>query len=291
MRLDIVQYSYGGRMRSLEDYRDLIHAHLISAGIESTIYRHGWPDKGVPLFMGWDRSQDKQITKPRIVVISEVIGDDRLFGRQCERAEAMDWWREQAAIWTPFESNYWQLAAEGIQSIHAPIEYHPVWERYEQQAKKPVDFFFVGAMSPRRALILGQLERYGKHVENSGNGMWGKHRDRIAAMSKVLPYPLFYDYDMFNPMRCGYLLSNGSLSVIEDSEMYRKMWPGCPVPSARYEDLVDLLMTTVELSDDERDAQAAAAAKWWRNRVTVSIEKAVKGALDMLGTRYADWGF
>ena len=281
MRLDIVQPPYGGRMRSLEDYRDYLLLALHSAGVESNLHRIDWPEEGVPLFMGFDARADKLIDKPRIIVVTEVIGDDRLYGRNVPRDEAMEWWRSAAAVASPFPGNVAQLHKEGIPAVHLPYGYHEGMCRYEQAEEKDIDFFMVGVMNGRRARIIGQLEKYGKKVVDSGNYSFGHRRNAIISRTKVMPYPLFYDYDMFNQMRVGFLLNNGSLPVIEESECYRRLWPGCPLPVAPYKELVELMMFAVD--HPCREELAAQAAQWWKERKVPPITEAVAQLLEQVG--------
>ena len=279
MRLDIVHPQFNTVSGAFDDLRDYLHHSVLSCGVESTVYRDSWPADGIPLFLGYSQLPAAVELKPCIIYQTEVI-NDTADGHVSGKAAALAMLRKATAVWDFDADNVAALAAEGIRAQHVPVGYHPAMQRYEQAAVKDIDFFFYGCINKRRARIFEKLAGYGKRVEVRGvqNGLYGKERDALIAHTKVLPYPYFYDTGhVFGAVRPGYLLNNGSLVVVEDSESLRRVWPDHPVQAEPYDELVGALMDTVDRSAVERSNMADEGAHWWQARpMAPHVERAIR---------------
>jgi len=282
MRLDIVHPHLGPESRAFDDWHDFLYYSLRANGIDCDIHQDSWPAEGVPLFLGYSQLPDDTKLKPCIIVQTEVIADGAVFGHTGTRDAALEILRRAEAVWDFDEGNIEQLKALDINAVHVPLGYVPEMRRYEQAAVKDIDFLFYGSRNERRDRILCELESYGKNVvcDLVPQGPYGPQRDAMIARAKVMPYMYFYEAHeghLFGTLRPGYLLNNGSLTVVEDCESYRRAWPDAPLLVADYEDLVTVLMEAVEFHEDDRAAMAHACAEWWQGRpMAPTVARAVK---------------
>lgn len=105
--------------------------------------------------------------------------------------------------------------------------------------QRDIDVLFYGSINERRSHILTELAQRGLKTQTLFD-VWGQERDEWIARSRIVLNMHYYDSEIFEIIRCFYLMSNGIAVVSEENPhalihpMYRN-----GVVAARYEQLVD----------------------------------------------------
>ena len=116
-------------------------------------------------------------------------------------------------VWDYSARNVAALAAMGIEATHVPLGYVPTWTRIER-APEDIDVLFYGQPSPRRKDALVAIEDAGAHVEFVKD-LYGAERDALIARAKIVLNLHYYDAQVFEIVRVGYLLANRRFVVSE----------------------------------------------------------------------------
>jgi hypothetical protein len=95
-----------------------------------------------------------------------------------------------------------------------PIGYHPCLSRIEPYEKSDIDVLFYGSINDRRAVVLDELRQRGVKTRHIFN-VYGKERDNLIARSKIVLNLHFYSAQVFEIVRCSYLLANRVAVVSE----------------------------------------------------------------------------
>ena len=123
---------------------------------------------------------------------------------------------ESYEVWDYSEDNVARYATLGLAAkpMLLPIGYVPEWTRIPRREAPEFDVLFYGSVNPRREAILQELRDAGLRVA-SHFGVYGPERDDLIARSKLVLNIHFYDAQVFEMVRVGYLLANGVPVVAE----------------------------------------------------------------------------
>jgi hypothetical protein len=145
---------------------------------------------------------------------------------------------DPATLWAGHE--VWDFSASNAAKYgakHVPVGYHPSMERFKRAPVLDIDVVFSGAINPRRAQVLNELQSRGLRVVIVPQRFYGRQRDAILARAKLALNMLFYEDGVFPALRVAHLVAN-RVPVL--SERCPEQWNY--VPHCDYESLA----TTVE---------------------------------------------
>jgi len=128
---------------------------------------------------------------------------------------------------------------KGFNCTHVPIGCTPNLYRIPSK-QKDIDVFFAGFLTPRRVDLVEKLRKAGLKVAAPSN-CYGGARDNLIARSKVCLNVHHDGRDMFEIVRCSYLMANGKLVVTEsssDDDEYQDIKNGLVI--APYRNLLDV---------------------------------------------------
>ncbi len=175
---------------------------------------------------------------------------DELFERSPLYRDAM----RRLPVWDYDAANTARYAAYGLPPASAvvPIGYVPEWTRITPAPQQDIDVLFYGSLNERRLGILKPLRDAGLRVEPHF-GVYGPARDALIARAKVVLNIHFYDAQIFEVARVGYLLANRACVVAEAGErtaVDARLRDGlCAVPRAQ---IVDACVRLVRDADARR---------------------------------------
>lgn len=161
------------------------------------------------------------------------------------------------------------------QGLHVPIGYVPILTRIPK-LDKDIDVLFYGWPTPRRTALLDQLKQSGLNVVSTAN-CYGGGRDNLIARSKVVLNAHHDGRDMFEIVRCSYLMANSACVLTEpssDDADYEDLRPG--LATVPYRLMVDYCHSLVN-SETEREKLGSLAFGLIRNR---DFTQAVASALE-----------
>lgn len=84
------------------------------------------------------------------------------------------------------------------------------------ERQRDVDVLFYGSVNERRYKILEQLSQYGLKVKTLFD-VWGLERDEWIARSRIVLNMHYYDSEIFEIIRCFYLMNNAVAVVSEEN--------------------------------------------------------------------------
>lgn len=119
----------------------------------------------------------------------------------------------RSRVWDYSATNVRELANLGITVRHVPLGGCPEWTRIPR-LPETIDVLFYGSPNERRHRILEDLFRRGLRVEGLMNG-FGAARDDFIARSKIVLNMHYFDSQIFEFVRVGYLLANRRCVVSE----------------------------------------------------------------------------
>lgn len=136
----------------------------------------------------------------------------------------------------------------GIEAKHLTLGFQKEIKRIINKNNKDIDVLFYGSMNHRRMKILAELQNRGLNVVSLLN-VYGHERDEYISRAKLVLNLHYFDAEIFEIVRCFYLMSNevAVVSEINESthidECYRNGIYGVP-----YDKLVE---TCIELVKNE----------------------------------------
>jgi predicted O-methyltransferase YrrM len=119
-------------------------------------------------------------------------------------------------VWDIYTQNVNDWERLGTDAHHLPIGYTPNLSRIPQAQVRDIDVFFSGWMTARRTKILQDLRQSGLTVYAS-DCCYGGYRDQIISRSKICLNIHHDGRDLFEIVRCSYLMANGKCVVTEES--------------------------------------------------------------------------
>ncbi|WP_219350272.1 hypothetical protein, partial [Kingella negevensis] len=122
---------------------------------------------------------------------------------------------QRYAMWDYSEANIQHFWERGISHVkHLPLGFQAALKRIELSSTPDIDVLFYGSLNERRVNILNQLPKQGLRVEVLQD-VFGKERDKWIARSKVVLNMHYFDSQIFEIVRCFYLMTNGVAVVSE----------------------------------------------------------------------------
>jgi hypothetical protein len=249
MRFAVAVVAPPGREHS-ECFREVaqtLHHGLLALGHDSVeTNRFDLDDRHTivlqPMLIPWCNLEPP---KNPILYNLEIVFD----GSQWMTPELLELFRRYP-VWDYSQTNIERLAARHMpRPTHVPIGYVPELTRITPVAED-IDVLFYGSNNvPRRRVVLDALRARGLQVKELF-GVYGASRDAWIARSKVVISIHQFDAQVFEIVRCSYLLANGRAVVCErgaDPEDEHDLESG--IAFAEYDDLVD---RCVELCRDDR---------------------------------------
>jgi hypothetical protein len=154
-----------------------------------------------------------QIPNDTIVLNTEQIGDQH--ATQNDRCVAF---LKRFRAWDYSATNIVRLRDYGIYSVeHLRIGYHAKLERIFSTERKEIDILFYGSMTVPRQNIINSLQKSGAHVV-ALFGVYGAERDRHIAKSKLVLNLHQKTSQIFEVIRCHYLMNNAKAIVCQWDE-------------------------------------------------------------------------
>lgn len=113
-------------------------------------------------------------------------------------------------VWDYSKRNIKELKKLGIDAVHMPIGYHSVLTKNEISTYlKQIDCLFYGSLNLRRKTI----------IEATGAtpifGIYGKELDACIGSAKIILNCHYYNTQLFEIVRCSYLLANKKFILSE----------------------------------------------------------------------------
>lgn len=112
-------------------------------------------------------------------------------------------------VWDYSKRNITELKNLGIDAVHMPIGYHPVLENVPKDYLKQISCLFYGSGSPRRDKIIQSVQ--GTFIF----GIYGKELEKCIASSEIILNCHYYDTQLFEIVRCSYLMANKKFILSE----------------------------------------------------------------------------
>jgi SAM-dependent methyltransferase len=269
-----------GRDVHLEGLRDLaeaLHYALLRLGASAGVVDRAERGSGRLIVLGahaLDAQALAELPPDSILYNLEQITDD-LFARTPHYRDAL----RRFAAWDYDAANAARYAAFGLPPPAAvvPVGYVPEWTRIVPAAQPDIDVLFYGSLNERRLGILKELRAAGLRVEPHF-GVYGPVRDALIGRAKVVLNIHFYEAQIFEAARVGYLLANRACVVAEAGErtvIDARLQDGlCVVPRAG---IVD---ACVRLSRDA-DVRGALCERGFAAFGAVRYEDALQSALGL----------
>jgi hypothetical protein len=112
-------------------------------------------------------------------------------------------------VWDYSKRNIKELNKLGIEAIHMPIGYHPCLTKIPEGYLQQIDCLFYGSLNLRRKTI----------IEATGAtpifDIYGDELDTCIASSKIILNCHYYNTQLFEIVRCSYLMANKKFIVSE----------------------------------------------------------------------------
>ncbi len=163
-------------------------------------------------------------------------------------------------VWEYAQENREFLHKKGIDSVYAPLGWHPGRTVLPETEHKDIDVLFYGALNERRIAVLEQLLQAGVNLKVLQD-VWGEERDAYIARSKIVLNVHYYPTMIMETVRLCHLLNNKICVVSEAAAANPLKLAG--LFTAEYEKLAPAclaLLRNETMREDLRNANAAAFA-------------------------------
>jgi hypothetical protein len=107
-------------------------------------------------------------------------------------------------VWDYSKRNILELSKLGIEAVHMPIGYHSALSKIPDGYLQQMDCLFYGSMNLRRKAILENIADPVVTVFD----IYGKELDACIASSKIILNCHYYNTQLFEIVRCSYLMAN-----------------------------------------------------------------------------------
>lgn len=104
-----------------------------------------------------------------------------------------------------------------IEAKHLVLGFQKEVKRIINKNNKDIDILFYGSMNERRMAILAELQKRGINVVSLLN-VYGEERDKYIARAKMVLNIHYFDAEIFEIVRCSYLMNNEIAIVSEINE-------------------------------------------------------------------------
>lgn len=168
-------------------------------------------------------------------------------------------WLKNYTSWDYSKKNIENVAAAGLVAPkHLMLGFHQNLQIIPKTTICDVDVLFYGSMNQRRRDILDALIGRGLKVKELF-GIYGAERDQWIARSKIVLNVHFFQTQIFEIVRCFYLMANGKAVVSEvgaETSIEPEYRQG--ICGASYDQLVDECVRLVKADNDRRDLERRA---------------------------------
>jgi SAM-dependent methyltransferase len=238
-------------LEGLRELAEALHYSLLRLGAAASVVSSWDTGEGRLIVLGahvLDPASLATLPADAIVYNLEQLGED-LFRRLPHYREAL----RRHEVWDYDAVNAARYAPLGLPPpAVVPLGYVPEWTRIPPAPTQDIDVLFYGSMNRRRADVLEELRAAGLKVEPHF-GVYGPARDALIARAKVVVNIHFYETQIFEIARIGYLLANRVPVVTEAGEL-TEIDPGlrdglCAVPRG---DIVDACVRLAYDADERR---------------------------------------
>ncbi len=158
-------------------------------------------------------------------------------------------------VWDFSARNVEAWTAAGRQVQHVPVGWHRSMERFRRAPVPDIDVVFAGAINPRRAAVLNELQARGLRVVIVPQRFYGRQRDAILARAKLALNMLFYPEGTFPALRVAHLVAN-RVPVL--TEFCPEQWGF--IETTSFDEIVDRTHFLVSSEADEERREMAAHA-------------------------------
>ena len=278
-----------GRDVHLEGLRDLaeaLHCGLMRLGAAAGVVERPEHGSGRLIVLGahaLDPEDLARLPADAILYNLEQLTED-LFARAPHYREAM----RRFPVWDYDAANAARYAAFGLPAAAAvvPVGYVPEWTRITPAPQQDIDVLFYGSLNERRLGILKELRDAGLRVEPHF-GVYGPARDALIGRAKIVLNVHFYDAQIFEAARVGYLLANRACVVAEAGDRTaidpRLRDALCAVPRA---EIVDACVRLVRDAEERRALGERGHAAFSAMRFEEGLGRALGLAAAGEGPRY-----
>lgn len=121
-------------------------------------------------------------------------------------------------VWDYSTTNIEELKRHGIEAAFCPIGYAKCLERVPTTEPRELDVLFYGSDFGRRTSILDAITNLNGLVIGRLFNVYGGELDTRISQSRVVLNLRAYDSDVFNIVRCSYLLANRCCVVSEATQ-------------------------------------------------------------------------
>lgn len=263
-------------LEGLRELAEALHYSLLRLGASSGVVDRPDAGTGRLIVLGahaLDPASLAALPADAVVYNLEQLNED-LFRRLPHYRPAL----QRHAVWDYDAANAARYAAFDLPvPAVVPLGCVPEWTRIAPAPVQDIDVLFYGSMNQRRAAVLEDLRAAGLKVEPHF-GVYGPARDALIARAKLVVNIHFYDAQIFEIARIGYLLANRVPVVAEvgdrtaiDADLRDAL---CAVPR---EEIVD---ACVRLAYDA-DARGALAKRGFEAFRARRFERTLAGALGL----------
>ena len=155
------------------------------------------------------------------------------------------------------------------------LGYSPILNRIPSDHVRDIDVLFYGSMTERREHIIHQLSNRGVNVV-ALKDVFGEELDRYISRSKIVLNVHFFDSQIFEIVRCFYLMNNGVAIVSEvnkTTEIESDYLDG--IAGVPYEQLVDKCCELLSYPDELEKLRQKALATIQQFPQTEIIKKLI----------------
>jgi SAM-dependent methyltransferase len=274
-------------LEGLRDVAEALHYGLQRLGASLGVAAEAAAGEGGTIVLGAHALDAKALAAlpPEAIVYNFEQLTDELFARAPAYRDAL----RRHPVWEFDAANATRYATFGLPTpTTVPLGCVPEWCRVEAAAEQDIDVLFYGSLNQRRLAILEALREAGLRVEPHF-GVYGPARDALIARAKVALNIHFYDAQIFEIARVGYLLANRVAVVAEegarttiDADLREGI---CAVPQGQIVDAcVELVHDPAARRALAERGSAAFRARRFEVTLAAALGLAASGATEV--TRY-----
>jgi len=168
-------------------------------------------------------------------------------------------WAKEYETWDYSEENIEVFKKNGINNVKKlDIGYQPELNRIKKNENQDIDVLFYGSRNQKRVELLDKLKKTGLKIEVLF-GVYGLERDKYIERSKVVLNCHNYKSEIFEIIRCFYLMTNSKAIVSEINlttkinQFYRNGIYATP-----YEQIIDSCVYMVKNNEQREELEQRA---------------------------------
>jgi len=229
-RFNVVIISPDGFIHSgaFLELAELINHSLLSLGHESEVTFRTLRANTRPILLNFHTIERYEALFSRLPPDTVVVNTEHLWSEESPphfAVRAIDFevsrrivqWAKFFECWDIGLQNIGFLERRGAKKVkHLRLGWHSSLSRLNPLNIRPIDVLFYGSISERRRVVLELLARQGLRVKHLF-GVYGAERDAFLAQSKIVLNLSYYPLHLFESVRVFYPVSNGVLTLCENS--------------------------------------------------------------------------